>query len=185
MFSKKQKTWHQTGFTPLERNISPASITSLPQHSQKDALTGFTILEMLVVLAVIGLIASFVLVQTTGIRAKSRDANREESVKQFQNGLDLYHVTHLRYPICAKGVINGTTDCLSAALIADGAFTAVPIDPLGGASGNPVDCANPPAVSGVYIFCYESIDGASYILWHNLETDSIQGKNQGWQTVSP
>ncbi|PIR69656.1 MAG: hypothetical protein COU47_02000 [Candidatus Niyogibacteria bacterium CG10_big_fil_rev_8_21_14_0_10_46_36] len=149
-------------------------------HKKKNVMSagGFTILELLVVLAIIGMLASFVFVQTGGFRSNSRDANREESIKQLQNGLDLYHVTHLRYPICSEVVINGTTDCLSAALVGDGAFNAAPTDPLGPVTGT---CGDP----GDYVFCYESTDGVSYTIQYHLETDTVLGKSAGWQTVGP
>ena len=143
---------------------------------------GFTLLELLVVIAIIGMLTSFIFVQMTGFRANSRDATREESIKQIQNGLDLYHVTHLRYPICAEVIINGSNDCLSSALVNDGVFNSVPVDPLGGGTGVlPCGDSNP----NLFEFCYESATGSDYIIQYNLETNTIQGKDAEWQTVLP
>lgn len=148
------------------------------QYNAYGYITGFTLLELLVVIAIIGMLTSFIFVQMTSFRANSRDATREESIKQIQNALGLYHVTHLRYPICAEVVINGATDCLSSALVGDGVFNASPIDPLGrGAGVPPCGSANP----NLFEFCYESATGFSYSIQYHLETSSIQGKNAGWQ----
>ncbi|MDP2676446.1 MAG: prepilin-type N-terminal cleavage/methylation domain-containing protein [bacterium] len=148
------------------------------RRSFRFSQTGFTILELLVVIAIIGMLASFLFVQMTGFRANSRDATREENIRQIKNGLDLYHVTHFRYPaICSESAIDGTADCLSVELINDGVFSKTPVDPFGssGTCGDPDD----------YLFCYESVDGSTYTLRYNLETGSIPGKNQGWQTTAP
>lgn len=141
---------------------------------------GFTLIELLVVTAILGVLLAVIFVTVSGARAKSRDASREERIRQIRNALDIYNVNHLQFPICAtETVINGTTDCLSVALISDGAIqSAVSIDPLGAADGT---CGDP----GDYVFCYQSDDGSTYTIRYNLETDSILGKSAGWQIVRP
>lgn len=48
---------------------------------------GFTLVELLVVVAIIGLIAGIAVVSMNGVRAKARDARRLSDVKQIQNAL--------------------------------------------------------------------------------------------------
>lgn len=143
---------------------------------------GFTIIELLVVSAIISLLVSVVFASITGARARSRDSRREADIKEIQNALDLYAVNNREFPICAGDVVlNGNADCLSSQLLAAGAISQVPIDPLGRANGAPSDCG---ASAGVYIYCYTS-DGVSYTLRHHLETNSIHNKVAGWQSVGP
>lgn len=143
---------------------------------------GFTIVELLIVSAIIALLASIVFTAITGTRARSRDARRETDIKEIQNALNLYAVNRRAFPVCSpEVVINGSSDCMSAQLLAAGAMTQVPIDPSGKANGAASDCGVTPTT---HIYCYVS-DGNIYTLRHHLETDSIQGKASGWHAVGP
>ncbi len=137
---------------------------------------GFTILELLVVVSVSVMIVSFISVSIVGAKKKSRDAKREEDIKGIQNALSLYAASNRFFPVCAQTVINGSSDCLSLALIADGSATSLTKDPLGGSNGT---CNQ----SGDYVYCYTCSDGLTYTLEYALETDGVSGKSAGWQTV--
>ena len=142
-------------------------------------LGGFTIVELLVVIALAAVIFSIFFVMVKGARAKSRDTLREQNIKQIQNGLALYATSKGTYPICGSEIIiNGQTDCLSTALLSEEAMKGkTPIDPRNVG----VSCGD--ATS--YLYCYVSADGSNYTLRYNLETDSITGKSAGWQRVNP
>lgn len=62
---------------------------------------GFTIIELLVVVAIIGLLASIVVVATGSARLKSRDARRLSDIQQVKSGLDLYYSQGAGYPATA------------------------------------------------------------------------------------
>lgn len=135
--------------------------------------------ELIVVLAIAVFILSIAFISFRGTRMNSRDARREEDIKQLQNALDIYHVNSRRFPICELGVINGSSDCLSAELRADDTVGAVSTDPLGGSSDA---CLEPTS----HVYCYESAsDGSVYTLHYNLETESIPGKASGWREARP
>lgn len=150
---------------------------------------GFTLVEMLVVVAVIAMISSFVMASYTQAKARSRDAKREADIKQIQEGLAIYSTAYHRYPLsctsdcsnpaCTQGTIplNGSSDCLSAQILPSGAMIAVPMDPLRGSG----PC--PPA-AGNQVYCYQS-SGQSYTLSYFLETNSIIGKASGLWTAQP
>jgi general secretion pathway protein G len=140
--------------------------------------SGFTIIEMLVVIAVIAMLISVVLTFWSDSKKKVRDSRREEDIKEIQNALNLYASNNHIYPVCSQIVINGSTDCLSQPLIAGEFMSGVPTDPLGGSSGT---CG----AEGNYVYCYTSDDGFSYILEYALETDNVSGKSAGWQSASP
>jgi len=53
---------------------------------------GFTLIEMLVVVAVIGLLASLILVGLSSFRTRGRDTRRVADTKEIQNGLELYYM---------------------------------------------------------------------------------------------
>ncbi len=138
---------------------------------------GFTLVELLVVLAVIAMLVSYVLVLLADSRAYARDANRVSNMEQLQRGLSIYTTSSRTYPVCnPKQAINGSTDCLSSILPSAGAMSAMPIDPLKGTS---LPCGG---ASTNFTYCYFS-DGYTYTLEYHLETDRI--KPAGWHSISP
>src|SRR3989344_3147827 len=129
---------------------------------------GFTVIELLVVTAIIAMIASVAFVQMAGYRARARDAEREREIGELQKALALYATDHRVFPV-GSGVITGGDD-LSAALLDASAIPAMPEDPLR---------------TGDYVYAYDSPDGRGYTLTYTLETDSILGKAKGLQTATP
>lgn len=140
---------------------------------------GFTLLEILVVLAIVATLLSFMFISITGTREKSRDAKREQDIRQLKNALQLYITSVGIFPVCdPEEILNGTTDCLSTTLIPNGAIAVISDDPINSASGG---CGD----AGVYVYCYQSTNGSDYTIRYNLEGDEIQGKSAGWQSVTP
>ena len=129
---------------------------------------GFTLIELVVVIAIISLIASLAIVQFSSVKARARDVERERDMKTFQTALALYVASRRVFPIYS-GVITGT-DAMSAALLGDSAIPTIPRDPING---------------GVYLYSYASADGVTYTLSYTLETDRIPGKAAGAQSVTP
>lgn len=60
--------------------------------------TGFTLLELLVVVAIIGLFSSIVMASVSKVRKDSRNTFRNESVGEFIKAAYLYHSTYGAYP---------------------------------------------------------------------------------------
>lgn len=59
---------------------------------------GFTLVELLVVVAIIAVLASSVLAAVGSARAKARDAKRIAEIKEIKNALNLYHDSNFSYP---------------------------------------------------------------------------------------
>ena len=59
---------------------------------------GFTLIEMLVVIAIIGLLSSVVVIGLGGSRSKARDARRIADLQQIQNALELAYLPATGYP---------------------------------------------------------------------------------------
>src|SRR3989344_9293250 len=138
---------------------------------------GFTIIELLVVIAIIAILVSISLALFGGPRAKSRDARREQDMKTIHNALSLYINNNGAYPQCALTTIDGTSDCLSSALINANTIIAVPPDIM--PSGT---CSNPPSSTAVHSYCYIS-DGTTFVLYYNRETGD--NKPVGWNFITP
>ncbi len=80
---------------------------------------GFTLIEILIVVAIIAILAGVVLVGLRGAGPQARDARRVADLRQIQNGLELFFNKTGSYP-AAPGGAGGPLDwaALETALIA-------------------------------------------------------------------
>jgi general secretion pathway protein G len=68
---------------------------------------GFTIVELLIVIVVIGILAALVIVTYNGIQQKARDTERKTDIKALQGHLEAYWADNAKYPTLAQ--VNDTT----------------------------------------------------------------------------
>jgi len=140
---------------------------------------GFTLIELLIVTVILAVMLSVIFIFVNQARIKSRDAARENGIKQLQVALGLYANNKGFYPVCDPEIrINGVSDCLSVALLAELAVR-------GSSQTDPLNTAGVCGESNVYVYCYWSATGSTYTIRYNLETNSILGKSAGWQNVNP
>lgn len=65
---------------------------------------GFTFIELLIVVAIIGLLAAIILIGLQGTRPKARDSIRISTFRSFHDALELYYSDHGYYPAaCGEG----------------------------------------------------------------------------------
>lgn len=69
-------------------------MNSLNKRLQK----GFTIVELLIVIVVIGILAALVITTYNGIQQKGRNTERNTDLKAVQGQLEAYYATNGRYP---------------------------------------------------------------------------------------
>jgi type II secretion system protein G len=62
---------------------------------------GFTIVELLIVIVVIGILAALVVTTFTGIQAKARDTERQTDIKAIHGQLEAYYAQNGAYPALA------------------------------------------------------------------------------------
>ena len=87
----------------------------------KNDKKGFTIIELLVVISIIGLLSTISVVALNGARKKSRDAKRVGDMKQIQTSLELYFNDNSAYPVSATALTLGTG---TAKVLCDAGFVA-------------------------------------------------------------
>mgnify|MGYP001616462525 CR=1 FL=1 len=90
---------------------------------------GFTLIEILVVVAIIGILAGVVLISLRSTGPTARDSRRLSELKSVQNGLELFFNKEGRYPDATNWT--ELTDDLTGANIG---ITRVPNDPTSGAT---------------------------------------------------
>src|SRR5882762_5143552 len=70
--------------------------------SLKNKSKGFTIVELLIVIVVIGILATLVIVTFTGIQQKARDSKRKTDLGAVQASLESYYSSNNTYPTLAN-----------------------------------------------------------------------------------
>lgn len=85
---------------------------------------GFTLVELLVVMAIIGILAALVVGNFRTTQLKARDAQRKSDLKQLAASLELYFNDYGRYPASAGTLIAGCpTTTQTACSWGSGTFT--------------------------------------------------------------
>ncbi len=115
-----------------ETKVDSPFVSPLPVISFQE---GFTLVELLIVIAIIGILATLLMTNFIGIRQRARDAQRKADVRQIQSALELYRADTGSYPP-AVGSNGLTTTCPTPqAFVNSGTGTTymaqVPCDPLG------------------------------------------------------
>jgi type II secretion system protein G len=143
---KKFKAWKKT-VKQIKRNICPKQSRkskSKKQHQKR----GFTLLEMLIIITIIGVLVAIGLTNYTDVQVRARDTKRKNDLASLQEAVELYHLDYDTYPASALIAWGGSfTDDNGTVYMAE-----VPQDP----SGNS------------YVYEYLS-DGDGYRLYTTLE----------------
>lgn len=130
---------------------------------------GFSLLELLVAIAIIGLIIGISLPNFFGARQRARDVRRKGEAQQLKTALQLYFNDYQRYPDGSVDgdVINGCgVNGVSACPCASASFAA------GGSGCDTVYMTNFPNEFGTGIRYYEVNSGSGYCILATLENIS-------------
>jgi general secretion pathway protein G len=73
--------------------------------SRKDKGHGFTLLELLVVIVIIGLLAAFVAPKYFNQIGRSKTQVTKAQIESFEKGLDQYRIDTGRYPTTEQGLV--------------------------------------------------------------------------------
>lgn len=130
-------------------------------------IQGFTLIEMLIVIAVISILAGIVLVGITGFQSSARDTKRIGDLRSIQNSLELYYTRCGFYP---QTVGSAGNTCGGGTAIADwgdltDAFVSTQI--ISGVEKMPTD----PKGDNEYQYGVDA-DGTNYVLGAILENQS-------------
>ena len=105
------------------------------QKYNKDQ-SGFTIVELLIVVVVIGILASIVVVAYTGVVGQANDAKRAAELGSIASALELYHIDNGGYPRCGAtgpnlgpSLSSGTAQSCLADELVPSYMSSIPTDP--------------------------------------------------------
>ncbi len=117
---------------------------------------GFTLVELIIVIMIIGILAATLLPKVMGAPAKARDAGRQADLNALSTALEMHFADNEAYPIIAAN------DVVGVALVSDGYLKASLKDPVD---------------SGAYIYVYcsasvRAVSGQAYAISTRLETST-------------
>lgn len=98
----------------------------------RNELKGFTLIEILVVISIIGMLSLIIFASFDESRKKARDTTRISDIQQLGAALHLYGATYGHYPSSSDGACTGASSfgpsgCLQV-LVTSGIYDALPKD---------------------------------------------------------
>lgn len=137
-------------------------------HQPLTLKSGFTLIEMLVVISLIGILAALALVSFGGAQKQARDTTRKSDLKQYQTSLEVYgNLANGLYPAVTGSAVDASTvlcGYLNSKLEPD------------------ISCSEDPKNTSDATFVYRYISTAgtagsatatNYVLWAKLEGKSV------------
>jgi len=125
----------------------------------------FTLIELMVVIAIIALLTGAAALAYSGIQERARDAQRSNDLNELKISLSTYYEAQIPqvYPIAtSKTILNNSTDILATTLKPN-FIRNIPLDPIN---------------SGNYVYKYMSNStGTDYTLYATLENTN---NTLGW-----
>jgi len=104
--------------------------------SKRQTHSGFTIVELLIVIVVVAILAAISIVAYSGVQSRARDAERSTEMKTIEEALALYFMDNGGYPNCSGGTyvpttaVGGCTTAGLAAALVPKYLNATPAEPI-------------------------------------------------------
>ncbi len=115
---------------------------------------GFTIVELLIVIVVIGILAALVVTTYAGIQGKARDSKRQTDIQALQTQIEAFYATNNYYP-SSTDINSATWRATNMKSLDTGAMT----DPS--SSSSTLIVTTPTATSKAYQYAPKDSSGAS------------------------
>lgn len=122
--------------------------------SLKRKQSGFTIVELLIVIVVIGILAAIVYITFTGVQKKGRDAERKTDIHDIYSQVEVYYAENTKYP---------SLDEINSSTFRDASLQGLNEDALEDPSNSGTTAlldAAPAADSDTYQYAYVVDDGS-------------------------
>lgn len=91
-------------------------------HNYKKSQSGFTLIEIMVVIVILAILAGLVVPKVVGQSDKARIKTTETALATVSNALDMYKIDNSRYPTTAQGLDALTTPPADAKNYPEGGY---------------------------------------------------------------
>ncbi len=131
---------------------------------------GFTLMELMVVILIMGLLAAVIMAAVQQSRAQGRDASRVQAMKELQKGIELYYSEYGYYPVLPDTTAARSRD-------------VPPVDScIDGTTGPARWCALISAISPYYKGGIDDpLDTGNHRYWY--DADGAQPQRYGLMTI--
>ena len=149
--------------------------------------TGFTVIEIMLVISIIGLLSSIILLAVTSARVASHDAQRQSQVRQLATVLEEYYLDNNAYPTDPAAPGSGLTcdsrapcwqNVLAPQLVPK-YISTLPVDPANGKGEGFMCTGDGTPNSGCGEYYYDS-NGSKFILSTYLATNRPEKVGLEW-----
>jgi general secretion pathway protein G len=125
-------------FRNLRRRSALRAVATRRRHPEASREQGFTLVELMVVIVIIGLLATIVVINVLPAQDTARVRKAEADIALLEQGAEMYRLNKLDYPTSGEGL---------QALVSEGFVKRLPEDPWGnpyryaapGGDGRPFD----------------------------------------------
>ena len=119
-------------------------------HMKHKNFSGFTLIEMLIVIVIIGILAAALVPRLQSVQARARDTKRKVDLRSIYNANEIYFVDNGAYPLmwCTYSVPCASNSQIGVARLSQlsGIMASIPLDPINNVWGWYVD--------GLYAYMY-------------------------------
>ena len=122
------------GFTSANEERRKSLLVWRLSAAEAKAVPAFTLIELMVVVAVIGFIASIIMAGLTSAQLDARDKRRIADVRQLENALQLYYTRYNTYPTEVSGANGNVSTNATFKTVMAPFMSGVPSDPTGPAN---------------------------------------------------
>jgi len=137
-------------FVPAQQRTGPGPVGQRVSRCGQ----GFTLIEIMVVVAIMGILAALIVPRVMGRSDDARVTAARQDVATLMQALKLYRLDNLRYPTTAQGlralVERPTAAPVPAGWKSGGYLDRLPVDPW----GNPYQFLNPGVHGEIDVFSF-------------------------------
>lgn len=116
---------------------------------------GFTLVELLIVIIIIGILATLVIVTFTGVQAKARDSKRQTDIEAIDSHLEAFFAENSYYPtVIDLQDITASTGWVTTNM--KGLDAAALSDPKSTPTATAATITGSAPAAGTYVYSYEA-----------------------------